>query len=162
MLLGTVSSDTGVTSAALRLATWRGHIGRRIKIQQAVLHNYICSDDYVHEYSTGLYNLQALTQPAIPRPSNLLDGDLQFLTSSLRNSARNLVRAKRLNRIIRQRVRSQSSLRHRVSRTAQVNVIDNRVASVVGVGKEDGLVGAVGECRALDQDLRIHAAVDAV
>lgn len=104
-----------------------------------------------------------LTQPAALRPRprlfNLLD-DLQFLPSSLRDSACNLVRSKRLNRIVRQRVRSQSPLRHRVGGTTQVNIINNRIASVVRVGKEDGLVGAVNKGRALDQDLRIHAAVD--
>lgn len=69
--------------------------------------------------------------------------------------------AKRFDGIVWQRRSSQRAFGNRVSRATQVDIINNGVASVVRVSEENGLVGAVRECGALNQYLSIHAAVDA-
>jgi hypothetical protein len=83
----------------------------------------------------------------------------KLLTSSSRNNRSNLLRPKQSN-LIRKRSRSKSTLGGRVDRATEVNVIDNSVASLLGVGEEDGALNRVGKGRALDKNLGAHAGVD--
>ena len=86
---------------------------------------------------------------------------LQLLTCSLRNSGGDLGGAERFNGVVWQRRSSQRAFGDGVGRSTQVDIINDRVAGVVRVSEEDRFFGAVRECGALNQDLSIHAAVDA-
>ncbi|KAI6777297.1 hypothetical protein HG530_001242 [Fusarium avenaceum] len=47
-----------------------------------------------------------------------------------------------------------------VDRATEVNIINNSVASLLGVSEEDGALNRVGKSRALDKNLGTHAGVD--
>lgn len=84
---------------------------------------------------------------------------LQLLASGARDGGSNLGGAESAD-LVGQRSRGQGTLGGRVDRAAKVDILNNGVTSLLGVGEEDGALGRVGKGGALDEDLGAHAGVD--
>lgn len=85
---------------------------------------------------------------------------LQLLASSVGDDLGNVGRTKSSD-LVGQIGRGEGSLGGRVDGAAEVDVLDNGVSSLLGVGKEDGTLDRVGKGGALDENLGTHAGVDA-
>ena len=85
---------------------------------------------------------------------------LQRLAGAGRDSGSDAGGAEELDGRVGEGVGGEGALGDGVGRAAEIDVIDDDVASLVGVGEEDGLLARVHERRALHQQLRALARVD--
>ena len=84
---------------------------------------------------------------------------LQLLTSSTRDNRSNLLTSQKRN-LVRQASSSKRTLGRRVNRATKINVINNSVASLLGISEENSALDRIGEGGALNQNLRAHTSVD--
>jgi hypothetical protein len=85
---------------------------------------------------------------------------LKLLSGSTGNGSSDLARPQGSD-LVGERGRGQRTLRGRVDRATEVNILNNSIASHLGVSEKDGAFGGIGKGGALDQHLGSHSGVHA-